>query len=229
MNWDSVRQQEEQKDYYKQLDAFLLDEYLHRTIYPPAEKVFNALKLTALDKVKCVIIGQDPYHEPGQAMGLSFSVPQGVAIPRSLQNIYKELQNECGCYIPNNGDLTYWAEQGVLLLNSVLTVRAHNAGSHAGKGWEQYTDVILQAINKQDRPIVYMLWGNYAKAKAEYVDNVKHLVLKASHPSPYSANYGFFGCGHFKKCNEFLESNGITPIDWQIKNIMTGKLNAANN
>lgn len=229
MNWDSVRQQEEQKDYYKQLDAFLLDEYLHQTVYPPAEKVFNALKLTALDKVKCVIIGQDPYHEPGQAMGLSFSVPQGVAIPRSLQNIYKELQNECGCYIPNNGDLTYWAEQGVLLLNSVLTVRAHNAGSHAGKGWEQYTDVILQAINKQDRPIVYMLWGNYAKAKAEYVDNAKHLVLKASHPSPYSANYGFFGCGHFKKCNEFLESNGITPIDWQIKNIMTGKLNAANN
>lgn len=219
MDWNEALKEEQSKDYYNNLHEFLQNEYNTQTIYPPVDKVMNALNLTPFDKIKVVILGQDPYHEPGQAMGLSFSVPQGIAIPRSLQNIYKELESEYGCYIPNNGDLTYWAEQGVLLLNSVLTVRAHNAGSHSGKGWEQYTDAIIQALETNDNPIVYLLWGNYARSKATLITNPNHLVLETTHPSPFSARYGFMGCGHFKKCNEFLSARNVQPIDWQIKNI----------
>lgn len=166
-----------------------------------------------------MILGQDPYHEPNQAMGLSFSVNDGVTIPRSLKNIYTELQNELGCYIPNNGNLTKWAKQGVLLLNSILTVRAHDAASHAGHGWETYTDNILSALNQRNEPIVFILWGRYARDKKCLITNRNHLILESPHPSPYSADKGFFGCGHFRRCNEFLESHGITPIDWQIENI----------
>lgn len=218
-NWETELATEHSKPYYKELFEFVESEYATKTIYPPKDKIMNATATTPLDAIKCVILGQDPYHEPNQAMGLAFSVNKNVSIPRSLQNIYKELNSELGCYIPNNGDLTYWAEQGVLLLNSVLTVQAGKAASHQNKGWEQYTDAILSIVNKQNRPIVYMLWGNFAKSKKSLLTNPNHLILETSHPSPYSAGYGFFGCGHFKKCNEFLEANNLSPIDWQISNI----------
>ena len=159
------------------------------------------------------------YTEPNQAMGLSFSVEKNVPIPRSLQNIYKELHNELGCYIPNNGDLTHWAQQGVLLLNTILTVRAHAAASHANCGWENYTDAMISALNQKKTPVVFLLWGNKARAKKELITNPSHLILETTHPSPYSAGNGFFGCGHFRKCNEFLEKNGLQPIDWQIQNV----------
>lgn len=218
-NWTSELAVEHSKPYYKELFDFVENEYNTKTIYPPKDKIMNATALTPLDNVKCVILGQDPYHEPNQAMGLAFSVNKNVAIPRSLQNIYKELHDELGCYIPNNGDLTYWAEQGVLLLNSVLTVQAGKAASHSNHGWEQYTDSILSIVNKQNRPIVYMLWGNFAKSKKPLLTNPNHLILESTHPSPFSAGYGFFGCGHFKKCNDFLLKNNLSPIDWQISNI----------
>lgn len=217
-NWASELAVEHSKPYYKELFDFVENEYNTKTIYPPKDKIMNATALTPLDTVKCVILGQDPYHEPNQAMGLAFSVNKNVAIPRSLQNIYKELHDELGCYIPNNGDLTYWAEQGVLLLNSVLTVQAGKAASHSNHGWEQYTDSILSIVNKQNRPIVYMLWGNFAKSKKPLLTNPNHLILESTHPSPFSAGYGFFGCGHFKKCNDFLVKNNLSPIDWQISN-----------
>ncbi len=207
------------KPYYKDLYAFILNEYNTYTVFPPSGDIFNALHLTPLSKVKAVILGQDPYHEPGQAHGLSFSVRPGVTIPPSLRNMYKELNSELGCYIPNNGYLKKWADEGVLLLNSVLTVRSGVAASHQNKGWETFTDSIIKAVNEEERPIVFMLWGRYARDKAKYLDNKKHLVLQAAHPSPFSANNGFFGCGHFAKCNEFLEHNGQSPIDWQIENI----------
>ena len=219
MEWNDLLVQETQKDYYKNLQQFLKEEYENNTVYPPSELVMNALDITPLESVKVVILGQDPYHESGQAMGLSFSVPKTTAIPRSLQNIYKELQNEFGYPIPNHGDLTYWAKQGVLLLNSVLTVRSGFAGSHAGHGWETYTDAIIQAIETRNQPVVYLLWGKYAKSKEYLITNPNHKVLKTTHPSPFSANYGFLGCGHFKICNEYLTNCGLTPIDWQIKNI----------
>ena len=174
------------------------------------------LNLTPFDKVKCVIIGQDPYHEPNQAMGLSFSVPDTTPIPPSLQNIYTELNNEFGYPIPNTGNLTKWAKQGVLLLNAVLTVRAHQAASHRNQGWEQYTDAIIKTLNTKETPVVYLLWGAYARNKKTLITNPQHLILEAPHPSPLSAYRGFLGCGHFKKCNEYLVSKGITPIDWQI-------------
>jgi uracil-DNA glycosylase len=196
------------------------NEYNTAVIYPPADDIFNAFNFTPLSQVKVLILGQDPYHEQNQAHGLSFSVPESQKdIPPSLQNIYKELQSDCGCYIPNNGYLKKWAKQGVLLLNTVLTVRAHQANSHQGKGWEQFTDAVIQAVNAQDRPIVYMLWGNPAQRKIPMLTNPKHLVLKAPHPSPLSAYRGFFGCKHFSQANDFLEKNGLTPIDWQIENI----------
>lgn len=218
MTWNEALAQEHAKPYYKELYNFVQEEYKTNTVYPPQNKILNALSTTPLENVKCVILGQDPYHGPNQAMGLSFSVNKDVAIPKSLQNIYKELHDELGCYIPDNGDLTPWARQGVLLLNTVLTVRAGQPTSHSKKGWEQYTDAMLKILNEQDRPIVYMLWGNFAKSKAEFLNNPKHLILKTTHPSPFSAAYGFFGCGHFAKCNEFLKKNGMTPIDWQIPN-----------
>ena len=217
--WRDMNNIETMKPYFNPMKEFVDKEYAEGTCYPPYDKLFNALETTPLSDVKCVILGQDPYHEPNQAMGLSFSVDKSAAIPRSLQNIYKELHDELGCYIPNNGDLTPWAEQGVLLLNAVLSVRAHQAASHAGHGWENYTDAILDAVNEKDTPVVFMLWGRYARAKKSLITNPKHLVLECPHPSPFSASYGFFGCGHFKACNDFLTKNAMTPIDWQIKNI----------
>lgn len=219
MDWNHVNQNEINQPYFQKLKAFVDAEYAKTTCYPPYDKIFNAIETTPLENVKCVILGQDPYHEPNQAMGLSFSVEKTAAIPRSLQNIYTELHNELGCYIPNNGDLTPWANQGVLLLNAVLSVQAHQAASHAGHGWETYTDALLKAVNEKDTPVVFMLWGRYARAKKNLITNPKHLVLECPHPSPFSASYGFFGCGHFKRCNEFLEQNHMTPIDWQIKNV----------
>ena len=205
--------------YYKKLYDTVKREYSTHVVYPPADDILNALNFTPLSKVKVVIIGRDPYHEPGQAHGLCFSVKKDIDIPPSLVNIYKELQEDLGCYIPNNGYLKKWADQGVLMLNTVLTVRAHQANSHQGHGWEQFTDAVINAVNMQDRPIVYMLWGSPAQRKAAMLNNPKHLILKAPHPSPLSAYRGFFGCRHFSQCNEFLKANGVEPIDWQIENI----------
>jgi uracil-DNA glycosylase len=219
-DWLNAISGEFRKPYYRDLYNFVKNEYNTAVIYPPADDIFNAFNFTPLSHVKVLILGQDPYHEQNQAHGLSFSVPESQKdIPPSLQNIYKELESDCGCYIPNNGYLKKWAKQGVLLLNTVLTVRAHQANSHQGKGWEQFTDAVIQAVNAQDRPIVYMLWGNPAQRKIPMLTNPKHLVLKAPHPSPLSAYRGFFGCKHFSQANEFLEKNGVTPIDWQIENI----------
>ncbi len=208
------------KPYYRELYNFVKQEYSTRVIYPPADDIFNALHLTPLSEVKVLILGQDPYHNEHQAHGLCFSVlPDQKEIPPSLQNIYKELHDDLGCYVPNNGFLEKWAKQGVLMLNTVLTVRAHQANSHQGKGWEQFTDAIIQAVNAQDRPIVYLLWGSPAQRKIPMLTNPKHLILKAPHPSPLSAYRGFFGCRHFSQANAFLQEHGISPIDWQIENI----------
>ena len=207
------------KPYYASLYKKVVEEYTTHVVYPPSDEIFTAFNLTPLSKVKVVILGQDPYHEPGQAHGLSFSVKPGVEIPPSLVNIYKELHEDLGCYIPDNGYLVKWAKQGVLLLNTVLTVRAHQANSHQGKGWEHFTDAIIQAVNAQDRPVVYMLWGRPAQSKIPMLTNPKHLILKAPHPSPLSAYRGFFGCKHFSQANAFLEEHGVAPIDWQIENL----------
>lgn len=208
------------KPYYKELYSFVKEEYSTKEIFPPADDIFNAFHLTPLSEVKVLLLGQDPYHNYNQAHGLSFSVlPEQKDIPPSLQNIYKELNSDLGCYIPNNGYLEKWAKQGVLLLNTVLTVRAHQANSHQGKGWENFTDAVIKALNEQDRPIVYLLWGKPAQSKMKMLNNPKHLILTAPHPSPLSAYRGFFGCKHFSKTNEFLEQNGLEPIDWQIDNI----------
>ncbi|MCR5773753.1 MAG: uracil-DNA glycosylase [Lachnospiraceae bacterium] len=212
--WKEALEGEFHKPYYKELFGFVKQEYATKVIYPPSELIFTALHLTPLDKVKVVILGQDPYHEPGQAMGMSFSVPEGVEIPPSLKNIYKEIHEDVGEKIPATGDLTGWAEQGVLLLNAVLTVCAHRANSHKGKGWENFTDAIIKAVDEQDRPIVFLLWGRNARDKKDLITNPGHLVLEAAHPSPLSAYNGFFGCRHFSKCNRFLADNGVEPIDW---------------
>lgn len=219
-DWLTCLQTEFRKPYYKELYQFVRNEYNTRVIYPPADDIFNAFHFTPLSKVKVLILGQDPYHGEHQAHGLCFSVlPDQPELPPSLQNIYKELESDLGCYIPNNGYLKKWADQGVLMLNTVLTVRAHQAASHQGKGWEQFTDAIIQAVNAQDRPIVYLLWGRPAQSKIPMLTNPKHLILKAPHPSPLSAYRGFFGCKHFSQTNEFLKKNGLEPIDWQIENI----------
>ncbi len=219
-DWLLCVQGEFKKPYYRELYQFIRQEYNTHVIYPPADDIFNAFHFTPLSKVKVLILGQDPYHGEHQAHGLCFSVlPDQPEIPPSLQNIYKELETDVGCYIPNNGYLKKWADQGVLLLNTVLTVRAHQAGSHQGKGWEQFTDAIIEAVNAQDRPVVYLLWGKPAQSKIPMLTNPKHLILKAPHPSPLSAYRGFFGCRHFSQTNEFLQSHGIEPIDWQIENI----------
>ncbi len=207
------------KDYYRKLYQFVKDEYSNYVIYPNSEDIFNAFHFTPLSRVKVVILGQDPYHEPGQAHGLCFSVQPGVKVPPSLVNIYKELKDDLGCEIPNNGYLKKWADQGVLMLNTVLTVRAHLANSHQKKGWEQFTDAVIHAVNEQDRPIVFILWGRPAQAKRPMLTNPKHLVLEAPHPSPLSASRGFFGSRPFSKTNQFLKDNGVEPIDWQIENI----------
>ena len=219
-DWYEALKGEFAKPYYRKLFATVNEEYKTRLIFPPAKDIFNAFHLTPLNSVKVLILGQDPYHNEHQAHGLSFSVlPDQKEIPPSLQNIYKELNSDLGCYIPDNGYLIKWAKQGVLLLNTVLTVRAHSANSHRGMGWEQFTDAVIRGLNKLDKPIVYMLWGSPAQKKAEMLDNPKQLVLKAPHPSPLSAYRGFFGCKHFSKANEFLLKNGIEPIDWQIENL----------
>ncbi len=218
-DWVDAIGGEFKKPYYASLYRFIKEEYSTKVIYPPADDIFNAMHLTPLGQVKVLILGQDPYHNQGQAHGLCFSVRPEVDIPPSLENIYKELQDDLGCEIPNNGYLVKWARQGVLMLNTVLTVRAHQAFSHQGKGWEQFTDAIIREVNAQDRPIVYMLWGKPAQSKIPMLNNPKHLILKAPHPSPLSAYRGFFGCKHFSQANEFLAANGIDPIDWQIENI----------
>jgi len=219
-DWLDSINEEFKKPYYKELFEFVKDEYNTTVIYPPADDIFNAFHFTPLSKVKVLLLGQDPYHDVNQAHGLSFSVlPSQPKLPPSLKNIYKELHEDLGCYIPNNGYLKKWADQGVLLLNTVLTVRAHQANSHQGHGWEKFTDAVIQAVNAQDRPIVYMLWGKPAQKKIPMLTNPKHLILKAAHPSPLSANNGFFGCKHFSQANAFLEKNGVEPIDWQIENI----------
>ena len=207
------------KPYYKELYEFVKEEYNTKTVYPPADDIFNALHLTPLKDVKVLVLGQDPYHNVNQAHGLSFSVLPGQKVPPSLQNIYQELHDDLGCYIPNHGYLEKWAKQGVLMLNTVLTVQAHKPNSHQGKGWEKFTDAIIEAVNTQDRPIVYLLWGRPAQRKVPMLNNPKHLILKAPHPSPYSADRGFFGCRHFSQANEFLRANGAEPVDWQIENI----------
>ena len=218
-DWLESLSSEFRKGYYSQLYNFVKDEYSKTVVYPPAEDIFNAFHFTPLKDVKVLLLGQDPYHNEYQAHGLSFSVQPGQDIPPSLVNIYKELHDDLGCYIPNNGYLKKWADQGVLLLNTVLTVRAHQANSHQGHGWKQFTDAVIQAVNAQDRPIVYMLWGAPARRKKAMLTNPKHLILEAPHPSPLSAYRGFFGCKHFSKANEFLKASGVEPIDWQIENI----------
>ena len=221
-DWLPVLQGEFKKPYYSELYKFLKDEYNTTKIFPPSEDIFNAIHYTPSNKVKVVILGQDPYHNDGQAHGLAFSVKPEIRerdMPPSLKNIYKELHDDLGLYIPNNGYLKKWADQGVLLLNTVLTVRAHLAASHQKHGWEQFTDAVIRSLNDSPNPIVFMLWGRPAGEKEIMLDNEKHLVLKAPHPSPLSASRGFFGCRHFSKCNAFLEKNGISPIDWQIENI----------
>lgn len=207
------------KPYYKELYEFVKEEYRTRTIYPPADDIFQALHLTPLKEVKVLVLGQDPYHNVNQAHGLSFSVLPGQKVPPSLENIYQELHDDLGCDIPNHGHLEKWAKQGVLMLNTVLTVRAHQPNSHRGRGWEKFTDAIIEAVNGQDRPIVYLLWGRPAQGKVPMLNHPRHLVLTASHPSPYSADRGFFGCRHFSKANEFLRANGVEPVDWQIESI----------
>lgn len=218
-DWLDKIKSEFNKGYYRELYNFVHQEYSSGVVFPPKDDIFNAFHSTPLSNVKVLLLGQDPYHNYNQAHGLSFSVKPGQDIPPSLQNIYKELNEDLGCYIPNNGYLQKWAKQGVLLLNTVLTVRAHEANSHKGRGWEQFTDAVISAVNTIDRPIVYFLWGAPAQKKAVMLNNPKHLILQAPHPSPLSAYRGFFGCKHFSRCNEFLKANGVEPIDWQIENI----------
>lgn len=216
-DWLKVVEVEMKKDYYKKLYHFLKEEYSVYPIFPLSENIFNALHYTPLSKVKVVVLGQDPYHERGQAEGLSFSVPKGVRIPPSLVNIYKELHSDLGVKIPSHGHLKKWADQGVLLLNTVLTVREGTAFSHRGRGWEEFTDAIIRAINEEDRPIVFLLWGKAAESKKMMLNNPKHLILTAPHPSPLSASRGFLGCKHFSKTNNFFRMNEMEEIDWQIE------------
>lgn len=218
-DWDELLKNEFQEEYYLSLRKFLIEEYRNHTVYPDMYDIFNAFKYTSYDDTKIVIFGQDPYHEPNQAHGLAFSVKYGVKIPPSLVNIYKELNAELGCYIPNNGNLTKWAKQGVMLLNTSLTVRGGIANSHRNKGWELFTDAVTKIYNKREKPIIFMLWGNNAKEKMKLITNPNHLILTSVHPSPLSASRGFFGCMHFKKANEFLEANQMGAIDWRIENI----------
>ena len=217
-DWLEPLSPEFRKPYYAKLYKTVLSEYNSRQIFPAADDIFNAFSFTPLSKVKVVILGQDPYHNDGQAHGLCFSVKPDVDIPPSLVNIYTELHDDLGCYIPNNGYLKKWADQGVMLLNTVLTVRAHQANSHRGIGWEEFTDAAIRILNEVDRPIVFILWGRPAQSKKAMLNNPKHLILEAPHPSPLSAYRGFFGSKPFSKTNQYLVSHGIEPIDWQIEN-----------
>lgn len=218
-DWDDILRDEFTKSYYLNLREFLKKEYSNYKIFPHMNDIFNALKLTQYKDTKVVILGQDPYHDDNQAHGLAFSVKPNVAIPPSLLNIYKELKQELGCYIPNNGYLVSWAKQGILLLNTALTVRAHEANSHKNRGWEIFTDNIISYLNNRNDSVIFVLWGANARNKRELITNPKHFILEAPHPSPLSANRGFFGCNHFKKVNEILTKIGKEPINWQIENI----------
>ncbi len=215
--WDELLKDEFEKDYYLQLRQKLINEYKTQRIYPGMYDIFNAMKLTSYNDVKCVIIGQDPYHGEAQAHGLSFSVRKGIAPPPSLVNIFKEIRDDVGIdNLGKHGELTKWAKEGVLLLNSVLTVRANQARSHHGLGWENFTTDVIKLLDKREKPMVFMLWGADAKAKQMFINNPNHLILKSAHPSPLSAYNGFFGCRHFSKANEFLKANGMDEIDWSI-------------
>ena len=216
-DWNGILADEFKKEYYLKLRAFLKDEYSTRTVFPDMHKIFSALKTTSYHDTKVVIIGQDPYHEVGQAHGMCFSVQPGVPAPPSLMNIYKEMRDDVGTYIPNNGYLMDWAKQGVLLLNTILTVREGEALAHKGKGWEIFTDDVIKKLNEREKPMVFLLWGANARSKKQFITNPNHLVLEAAHPSPLSAYNGFFGCRHFSKCNAFLEAHGIEPVDWRIE------------
>ena len=218
-DWLSVIGEEFKKPYYLELYQFVKREYESKVIYPKPSDIFNAFHFTPYKDVKVVILGQDPYHNEGQAHGLCFSVKPSVKTPPSLENIYKELKDDCGCYIPNNGYLEKWAKQGVFMLNTVLTVQAHAANSHQGRGWETFTDAVISKVNEINRPVVFILWGAPAQRKRAMLNNPKHLILTAPHPSPLSSYRGFFGSKPFSQTNEFLKSNGIEPIDWQIESI----------
>ena len=218
--WDEVLAGEFEKEYYLRLRDFLKEEYFHQNnydIYPSMYDIFNSMKATPYDRVKVVLLGQDPYHGAGQAHGMCFSVPKGVKPPPSLQNIFRELDDDLGCGIPDHGCLESWAAQGVLLLNTVLTVRAGQAGSHRDKGWEIFTDTVIRKLNERKQPTVFLLWGANARSKKKLITNAQHLILEAAHPSPLSSWNGFFGCRHFSKTNAFLEENGIEPVDWRIR------------
>lgn len=214
--WDALLADEIKKDYYLRLREFLKQEYTTRRIYPPMEDIFNALRHTSYSDVRAVILGQDPYHGAGQAHGMCFSVKKGTPPPPSLQNIFKELKADLGIDPPNHGELTQWADNGVLLLNTVLTVREGQANSHRGMGWEHFTDRVIQLLNERQQPIVFLLWGGNARSKASLITNPQHLVLQCAHPSPLSAYNGFFGCRHFSKTNEFLTQHGMQPINWKL-------------
>ncbi|MBR0270995.1 MAG: uracil-DNA glycosylase [Methanobrevibacter sp.] len=218
-DWDSVLTEEFEKEYFKEIEEFIEREYSSKTIYPPKEDIYNAFEFTPLGNVKVVILGQDPYHEKGQAHGLAFSTPEGRPIPRSLKNIFKEIQAEYNYPIPDSGCLEKWAKQGVFLLNTVLTVREGEANSHSDCGWQTFTDNVIRILNEQTQPIVFMLWGKQAEKKTELLTNPNHLVLTTSHPSPFSVRRGFFGCNHFKMANEFLKKNNIEEIDWKLSTI----------
>ena len=218
-DWLEPLKPEFSKPYYRKLYQTVNEEYRTHQIFPPADDIFNAFALTPLHEVKVVILGQDPYHGEGQAHGLCFSVKPDVEIPPSLVNIYKELQDDCGCEIPNNGYLTTWAKQGVLLLNTVLTVRAHQANSHRGIGWEEFTDAAIRVLNEQDRPMVFILWGRPAQMKKSMLTNPQHMIIESPHPSPLSAYRGFFGSRPFSRTNKFLREHGLQEIDWQIEDI----------
>ena len=213
-SWKKELGAEFEKNYFLDLTRFVRSEYQHYTVYPPGKLIFNAFNLCPFDKVKVVIIGQDPYHEPGQAQGLCFSVNKGIPFPPSLVNIFKEIQNDLGTPMPQDGDLTRWTKQGVLLLNATLTVRAHQAGSHQRKGWEEFTDAAIRALNAHREHLVFILWGSYAREKGAIIDRSRHLVLESAHPSPLSAYHGFFGNKHFSRANEYLTAHGETPIEW---------------
>lgn len=213
-SWKNLLNQEFAKPYFIQLVNFIKDEYQNQTVFPKGKEIFNAFLHCPLDEVKVVILGQDPYHGPSQAHGLSFSVREGVPFPPSLLNIFKEINRDLGIQMPANGDLTRWADQGVLLLNATLTVRAHQAGSHQQKGWEEFTDAVIHQLAESKENLVFMLWGSYAQKKASFISDQKHLKLVAPHPSPLSAHRGFLGCGHFSKANEYLRSKGLGEVKW---------------
>ncbi|HBG7262265.1 TPA: uracil-DNA glycosylase [Clostridioides difficile] len=218
-DWDELLKEEFEKDYYLNLRKFLIEEYKTRQIFPNMHNIYEALKHTSYKDTKVLILGQDPYHGDNQAHGLAFSVQPQVKTPPSLLNMYKELKDDLGCFIPNNGYLMPWADQGVLLLNTALTVRAHEANSHKNKGWEIFTDRVISILSEREDPVIFVLWGSNARKKVELIDTSKHYILEAPHPSPLSANKGFFGCKHFFKINEILKKLGKEPINWQIENI----------